>query len=161
MKYLELFMKVKNYSQSDIARMAGVSKQAVSKWFASKKFNAQPRLNFLLKICEQTGLSLNELITPIPELSEKNGRKRLEALLLWDKLFESLEDFFIALCRHNPQALARLVQTMGMFNSVKILGRHGRRVIFLEFEKYKKYLHPRRRQECELLCDLQKNLGLI
>jgi hypothetical protein len=71
----------------------------------------------------------------------------LTALFLWDGLYSDLVDFAIALNRHETEAIARLVQVHGLFAAERIIGR----VAWQRFPEYKRFIHPARRRELEIL----------
>ena len=147
--------RIRGLSQSDLARMAGVSRQAVSLWFKSAKDGqADLRAKNLLALSRALGLYVDEITTPLPCSSAKE-RAPLQTSLLWDRLYPNIEDFALALSQKKPKALARLVQIYGLFCSAKMVGR----IIWTAFEKYKNHIHPVRRMELEKLWHLRQSLA--
>ncbi|OFZ78673.1 MAG: hypothetical protein A2583_07155 [Bdellovibrionales bacterium RIFOXYD1_FULL_53_11] len=154
---LQLIARLSGLSMSDVAKKAGISRQAVSLWGKHKAPSIRSRN--LIMLCKNLGVGPDDLLAPLPLLGEdqKLQKRDLEAMLLWDLLYKNLEDFVVALVKGNHSAIARLVQTQGLFKSASMLGRG----VWKKFEKYKKYIHPVRRKELEILWQTQKNLGLI
>lgn len=157
---LKIIAKIRQLSQSDLAKMAGVSRQAVSLWF--KNSSAQnPRINLqarhLENLCHLLKVKMDDLVEPLPCLNNMEYTKTLETTLLWDNLYPGIDDFIISLLRGEPRAIARLVQVWGLFQASNMLGN----VVWKNFSRYKKHILPVRRKECEQLWNLQKNLNLI
>ncbi|MCC6954411.1 MAG: helix-turn-helix domain-containing protein [Deltaproteobacteria bacterium] len=155
---IKLLLALRGLTQSDLARLAGVSRQAVSLWFKSDQSNGQ--INCSLSVLKNLSAGLS---VPISMLLEQDDivspreRKQLEAEYLWDRLYPSLEEFAIAIVRSEPSALARLVQIVGLFDAAKIAGKN----VWKRFPRFKSRIHPKRAEQCEIVWSLQKNLGLI
>lgn len=149
-------MSARRLSQSDLARLAKVTRQTVSRWFAVGRHANRGEINVesktLRRISEALKISANDLIssTEIPE------KEKFETALLWDRAFGSLEEFAVALGRQELKAVARLVQVYGMFAAEKIVGQ----MVWRDFDRYARYIHPARRVECEKLCRLKQGLAL-
>lgn len=163
---LKLFLKLNQFSQSELARLAQVSRQAVSKWFLN---SSQLGLEPLWNISKNTGVPIDALAKLFMHKSVlfetlEAKKKELMTDLLWDKLYPSLDAFFIALANNEMRAIARLVQVYGLFESAQIV-RKSRKTkqnpIWAKFHEYKKYIHPVRRKELDKLWTIQKNLRLI
>ena len=156
---LKSLLEFRGLSQSDLARMAGVSRQAVSFWFQKGRKSQPINLHSvnLQKLCDELNIRMESLLKPSPCVSDPKKRKDLETSFLWDRLFPGLEGFVVALVRGDHRALARLVQVYGLFQARAVVGSS----IWKEFHRYKKHLHPVRREECERIWNLQENLGLI
>ncbi len=60
-KYLRLLRKSNNYTQDDLAKELGISRQAVSKWETG---TAIPDLEVLLKISKLYGITINDILEP-------------------------------------------------------------------------------------------------
>jgi transcriptional regulator with XRE-family HTH domain len=147
-------MQVRDLSQSDLARYAGVTRQAASLWFRSSgPINVQSR--HLEKLSAALGVSMDELARPLPVLDDESIAGLLSTALLWDKLFPSLRDFAIAAARGEERALARLAQVYGLYAAERMAGRR----IWNDFPRYKRHIHPVRRRELERLWDYESNLG--
>lgn len=152
---LMVVAKIQGLSQSDLARLAGVSRQAVSLWLKSAhdgRINLDS--NHLLALSRGLGLTVEELATPLP-CSQGPVRDALCAELLWDRLYPSLEDFAAAVAQGSSKALARLVQAYGLFRAAKTAGR----VAWTRFEDYKVFIQPERRVELEWLWRLRQSLA--
>ena len=157
---LQTILDLKGLTHSDLARLAGVSRQAVSLWFQKAKGTGQA-INLHTKthrrLAESLGMSMDDLSSPFPLYEQEEQIQKLESVLLWDRLYASLHRFVGAVIREQPQALARLVQVYGLFQAAKIAGR----AVWKKFPKYKKHLEPVQRANWERVWILQKNLGLI
>ncbi len=164
-------MKLRGLSQSDIARISGVSRQAVSLWFTNKgkldklqgansdsdnNCSIQVRSQTLLKLAQGLDVPIESLLMPF-SFGDNPTITQLKAEFLWDKLYPSIEEFVIGLIHAEHQALARLVQCLGLFESASLIGKK----VWRSFPHYKKYILPQRRRECENIWTLQKHLGLI
>lgn len=156
-KALEIIVKLRGLSQADIAKKAGVSRQAVSLWFKEKKNTINMQSRHLQKLAQELCLPVDDLLKPLPSLEDREYAGRLKATLLWDRLYPTIEDFAVALVELRPQALARLVEVYGLFASNALVGS----VIWKGFPKYKKFLPPVRRKQCDQIWLLQQNLNLI
>ena len=60
-KYLHFLRKSHNYTQDDLARKLGISRQAVSKWETG---TAIPDLEVLLKISKLYNITINDILEP-------------------------------------------------------------------------------------------------
>lgn len=154
---LRILMSARRLSQSELARLASVTRQTVSRWFAVGKHTGQDEVNIetktLRRISDALGIGADDLMSSA-EIHEKS---KFETALLWDRAYGSLEEFAVALARRELRAVARLVQVYGMYASEKIVGQ----TVWRDFERYAKYMHPARRGECGKLCRLHQNLALI
>jgi transcriptional regulator with XRE-family HTH domain len=149
---LKILMAKRNLSQSDLATALNLSRQAVSLWLRSDDQFVNIKTKQLGRLCEVFNISPNALLTPFPVLEK--SRDTL-ALFLWDGLYSSIEDFYIALSNKEWSAIGRLVQVWGMYRSAKVLGK----IIWLDFNKYSKYIHPSKRRICEKICQQKLNLA--
>ena len=157
---LKTISRLRGLSQSDLARMAGVSRQAVSAWLAKGRMgkgSVPVRSTSVLKLAQGLHINPGDLLEPLFKSQELEEFRGLEAALLWDRLYPSLGEFGVALARNHSRAIARLVQVFGFYHAEKIVGR----VVWTKFSDYKKYIHPVRRAECErlwtLIPDLESN----
>lgn len=148
---LQIIMKVRGLNQSDISKIAGISRQSVSLWFTSKSDFQNIQILHLMKLSNTLHISMDELTKPMPLISDKSRRKALFAEFCWDYLYPDVDAFFVALTRHRYPALARMVQCRGMFESAHLLGN----IIWKSFLKYCHYIHPARRKECHYIWTLQ------
>jgi len=140
---LRTIQKLRGLNQSRLASLAGISRQAVSLWFRS---SSGGRVNMssqhLLSLSRGLRVSVEDLVAEMPCIDPAT-RRRLEAALLWDRLYPALEDLAVAVCRGESRALARLVEVYGLFGSAKIAGR----TVWERFPEYQRHLHPARREE--------------
>jgi transcriptional regulator with XRE-family HTH domain len=121
--------------------MAGVSRQAVHKWFASASTEIDVRSTHLQKLAAGLGVAADVLLRPLPGLTPKE-RQDLSALLLWDWLYSDLDQFLIAVVRREARALARLVEAMGLYRAEQIAGRAA----IEDLPTFARYIHPARRE---------------
>lgn len=160
MTTLKVIAKMRGLSQSDLAKMAGLSRQAVSLWFKKTKNQRQVEINLqtkhLQKLSQSLHIRIDDLMNVLPCLDDLSYMESCQTSLLWDHLYPSVEDFVISLVRHEPRAMGRLVEIFGLFQAEKLIGNS----VWKNFHKYKKHIHPIRRKECEHLWNLQKNLNL-
>ena len=158
---LRALMSVRNLSQADLARAAGVSRQAVSSWLrpgsSSRCRTVQIRSETLLNLCEKLNAPYEFLVKSFPLSDNPAMRRSLTAEFLWDSLYPSLEDFAAGIIRGEFNALARLTQVLGLFESAALAGRS----VWKKFPRFKRYIMPQRRTECEQIWNLQTSLGLI
>ncbi len=149
-KNLELLCRKRGLNQSDLSRLAGVSRQAVSLWFKKKEDFIDVRSRNLDRLCRELRISPNDLLKEMPVL-EPVGAWR--AQFLWDRLYPDSESFALALSKGDLRAIGRLVQVWGLYRSAKVLGK----VVWREFEKYAKYITPPQRRKCECIWALHEN----
>lgn len=141
---LETFLKSRDLSQAELARLIGVSRQAVSLWFRQKEANLHSR--HLLRLSAVLDVPVEDLVKPLP-CFDTETHERLLAELLWDRLYPDLDDFAIALSASEPRAIGRLVEVYGLYAAAKALGDR----VWQEFPSYKRFIHPARRRELERL----------
>lgn len=141
---LEAFLKARGWSQAELARRVGVSRQAVSRWFRGDRANLQGR--HLIRLAEVLGVSVEVLAGALP-CFEPETHRRLRAALLWDRLYPDLDDFAVALNAGDARATARFVEVYGLYAAEAALGT----VAWDAFPDYKRYLPPVRRSELETL----------
>lgn len=137
---LNFVMQVRGLRQSDLARAAGLSRQAVSLWMKQGGPHAiNAKIPHMIRLALNLGIEVQELVTPLPELTQ------YETALLWDGLYPSLPVFLVACLRGEERALARMVQVYGLLITTKLFGRQALR----SFPDYSRYIHPVRRKESE------------
>lgn len=147
--YLQVFKNIlieRNCRQADLARMAGVSRAAVCKWFKSKDGICNIETKTLFNLARGLGIPPELLLKKSEDLSYLSPR------FLWDSLYPSMESFVFALSRGQLPAIARLVQVQGFHAATKIA---GKKVIAL-FPRYKKYIKPVRRTALEVVWPLYR-----
>lgn len=137
-------MLSRGMNQADIARLAGVTRQAVSLWLRLPKGAiVDMKVSHLLNLSRGTGLSLDELTAPWPALGPEE--EALAAELLWDRAYASLLEFALALAREDDKALARLAHAYGLYRGARIAGDAA----WGRFPQYKRHLQPQRREGLE------------
>jgi transcriptional regulator with XRE-family HTH domain len=156
-KTLQSYLKVRGWSQSQLAKACGISRQSVSLWLQSD----DPVINLQMKCAQKIALALNVSIDDLskPLLLNENAvdKKKIETELLWDSLYDDLESFVSGLIRNQHQALARFVQVYGFFKAEKAIGKRA----WQDFHLYKKLIHPAYRKSLEAVWAEQKKLNLI
>jgi len=154
---IQVISKLRNKSQSELARVAGVSRQAVSQWFKSTAHSeVNLRSVHLRRLAEGLHVSADVLLKPLPVLSDNDQTREYEGMLLWDRLYPSLADYSVALLRGELPALARLVQVFGLFRGEKIA---GSQMIWNRFPNYKHLIRSVRRQQMERIWNLHNRLS--
>ncbi|MBN2498953.1 MAG: helix-turn-helix transcriptional regulator [Deltaproteobacteria bacterium] len=137
---LDVLCQLRGLARSDLARAAGVSRQAVSIWFARGRCGrVAVRAEHLIRLCRSLGLRMEDLSSPLPDTEE------LESSLIWDRLWPSVEQLVAEALDGELRALARLVQVYGLMVSARLFGRK----VIDRFQRYKGHIHPIRRAECE------------
>ena len=154
---LKTIMRVRNRSGAEIARLAGVSRQAVSLWLNTEAKECSVRSITLRRLADALGVSSDQLIFCDRNLMTQHSSPSLEARYNWDRLFPDINSFAIAIIQEDPRALARLAQTIGLFRAAKIAGK----VVWRKFHSFKQEILPQRRSECESVWKIQRDLGLI
>ena len=148
---LTTYTRIRGFSQSELARRSGISRQVVSQWFQRAAGVPDSIANVYSKnqeaVARSLGLKASDLSERLPVLSDPTERRRVETSLLWDHLFPDLETYVSALIRRDLSAMARLVQVYGLYAAEKILGR----VIIKRFPVYKSKIHPAARRNLEIL----------
>ena len=122
MHTLRVICKLKHLSQSDIARMAGVSRQATSLWF-KESTTMSIQSTHLQNLSHALHIKIDDLMNPLPLIEDKEYVSSLKASLLWDHLYPDFEDFIIALVQKNSRATARLVEIYGLFQASTLVGK--------------------------------------
>jgi len=149
---LQMLMRAQGVSQSEIARRIGVSRQAVSLWLKQPDQIHVTGKNLVLT-ARALGRPVERLIEPLP-LRDPQTREQLQARLLWDRIFVSLEDLAIAVARKEPRAIARLVEVHGLYAAAKLAGSAA---VWRGFSRYKRVIPPVRRRQLECLVRWKTN----
>ncbi len=136
--------KARGWTQADLSRRVGVSRQAVSQWLRGDDANLQGR--HLIRLGQVLGVPVEDLTRPLP-CFDPETHAQLRATLLWDRLFPDLDDLALALNNGDPRALGRFVEVHGLFAAEATLGSR----VWREFPDYKRHIHPARRSELETL----------
>lgn len=138
---LVAIQKLRSLSQSQLARLAGVSRQAVSLWFKEADAGqVKMSADHLLSLCRGLDVTAEDIAAEFPSFNP-DQRAGLEAALLWDCLYPSLEDLAIAACLGESKALGRLVETYGLYSCAGMLGS----MVWERFPAYRGRIHPARR----------------
>jgi len=147
---LEALLKARGWTQAELARRVGVSRQAVSLWFRRHEANLQGR--HLIRLGRVLGVQVEDLAEPLP-CFEPETRGQLHATLLWDRAYPDLDDFAVALHAGDPRALGRFAEVYGLFAAEATLGSF----VWEGFPDYKRHIHPARRVELEKLWAWHEN----
>lgn len=147
---LKALLKARGWTQAELARRVGVSRQAVSQWLRGDEANLQGR--HLLRLSEALGVSVEDLARPLP-CFDPESHAELRATLLWDGLYPDLDDLALALDAGEPKALGRLVEAYGLYAAETALGPF----VWRDFPTYKRHVHPVRRRELETLWAWHEN----
>ena len=142
--YLQLVkntMQSKRLTKADLARRAGVSRAAVTRWFrnADAAGWVNVETSTLRMLAQGLGIPPHEL------LKERTDLRQFEKRFLWDRLYPDMESFVHALDEHRAPAMARLVQVLGFRDATRVAGSP----ILTQFERYKKHIIPARRRQLE------------
>ena len=99
LQLLEAIMEVRGLTQSDLARAANVSRQAVSAWFAEAnpagEATIDPKLSVVRQLSASLAIDVNTLISKYP--LTRDDQELLRASFIWDGLYPSLISFALAL----------------------------------------------------------------
>ncbi len=153
---LRAICRLRGKRASDLARMAGVTRQAVSLWFkAPLGKDLDLRVSHLKKLAEGLRLPVSALLKPLPVLDDLGATRKLEAALLWDRMYPSLADFMVAIVQGEDVALARLVQVFGLYRAAKVVPRE---LVWKQFPEFKRHIRPVRRQQLEQVWNLRQGL---
>ena len=147
---LRAHLKAKGWSQAELARRVGVSRQAVSQWLSGSG-SAGMRASHLMKVSEALAVPIQDLTRPLPCFDESHDR--LMATLLWDWIYPDLDDLAIAVGRWEPRAVARLVEVYGLYASARIIGQG----VWRRFPSFSQFIHPVRRRQLEALAEWKRN----
>jgi len=147
---LRALLRARGWSQAELARRIGVSRQAVSLWFRGGG-TARVRGDHLIRLSRALAVPVEDLVRPLPGLGEEAEAERVA--LLWDGLYPDLVEFAIAAGRFEPKAVGRLVEVFGLFVAAKILGPG----VWKNFDDFKRFIHPARRQQLETLVQWRRN----
>ena len=90
---LKTVMAKKGYRRSDVARAAGVSRQAVSLWFTQDDDFQNLHVANLLNLSDGLGIDPAELLKPLPGISDPATVRRLYAEFCWDRSYPDIYCF--------------------------------------------------------------------
>ena len=80
-------MAKRGQSQADIARAAGVSRQAVSLWFASERDFQNVHVATLMKLSDSLEIDPAEFLEPLPGMDDPAAVRRLATEFCWDRAY--------------------------------------------------------------------------
>jgi transcriptional regulator with XRE-family HTH domain len=149
---LRTIARRKGRNQSEIARLTGVSRQAVSKWYRHARGDVQIRSTHLKALASGLGVPSDLLLDDLVGL-RPDDREQLKAELLWDRAYPDLDAFLLALIAGERRALGRLVEAFGLFESARLLGRS----VWSRFPDYNRHIHPTRRRGLEHVWQWRRN----
>ena len=152
LRTLRTVARRKRASQSDLARLAGVSRQAVCKWFQHGQGEVQIRSTHLGALADGLGVPAGLLLSDLDGLGPAE-REALAGALLWDRAYPDLDAFLSALLDEQPRALGRLVEAYGMHESAKLVGQ----AVWTHYPEYRRYVHPARRRGLDNLVRWKEN----
>lgn len=136
----------KSLNQATIAELASVSRASVTKWFQEGEgrdwVNVETKT--IIQLAEALKISPEYFLKPLSNLDVYETR------FLWDHLYPDMGTFLKALQERRLVALARLVQVLGLYAAVQVLGQ----VILKKFWDYAKYIKPSHRRSLETLWPL-------
>lgn len=137
---------INNLSASALARKAGVTRAAVSRWWRCADENGWVNVETgtLMRLAAALGVPPSLLLQRPIDLSAYT------ATFLWDALYPSMEEFLRAVAEQRRPALARLVQQLGFADARRVAGN----AVLRKFPRYKQWIQPTRRKELELLWPL-------
>jgi len=137
---MRFIAETRKLRQADLARAAGVSRQAVSRWMNPVGDGAfSIRSRHLHSLAKNLDIDIHQFFEPLPDT------RPYATALLWDRLYPNLPAFLVACVEGEKRALARMVQVYGLLITVKLFGQKA----MGSFSEYKKYIHPVRRKESE------------
>ena len=119
---LKAAMAKKGYGRSDVAKAAGVSRQAVALWFAGKGDFRNVHVANLLNVSAGLGIAPAELLQPLPGLENTAAARRLNAEFCWDRSYPDIYRFLAALAQAQPRAVARLIESRGIYEAAAVVG---------------------------------------
>jgi len=149
---LNTICRVRELNQSDVARLAGVTRQAVSVWLKSGTGIANVQTRHLVALAQALDVPAQDLLEPLPGLGSEQ-RARWRSTFLWDRLYPDLDSFLLALVRNEERALGRLVDRVGLYRAAKIAGA----AVWRKFPVYRRHLAPVRRKGLERVWHLRQS----
>ena len=149
---LKALAEARNLSQADLGRYAGVSRQSVSQWFKAPETDISIGSLHLKDLADAIGVPADDLLRPLPLVDKPKELGRVQAQLLWDRLYPSVPSLAAAAVRGEAAAIARLVQIYGLFVTAGMLGAK----VWRDFPVYKRHLIPARRRALEAIWQLRQ-----
>ena len=151
---LKTVMAKKGCRQSDVARAAGVSRQAVSLWFAQDDDFQNLHVANLMNLSDGLGIDPAELLKPLACISDPATVRQLYAEFCWDRSYPDIYSFLVALAGSEPRAVARFIECRGIYEAAAVLGKGTWRA----YRGIRKHLAPARRREIDTVWKVHHDL---
>ena len=151
---LKAVMARRDHSQADIARAAGVSRQAVSHWFASEGDFRNVHVATLLKLSDSLEIDPAELLKPLAGMDDPAAVRRLTVEFCWDRAYPDIYRFLAALADAEPRATARFVESRGIYAAAAVLGHR----MWDDYAGLRTLLPPVRRAEVDTVWRIHRDL---
>ena len=151
---LKMVMAKKGYRQSDVAKAAGVSRQAVSLWFAQDDDFQNLHVANLVNLSNDLGIDPAELHEPLACISDPAAVRQLYAEFCWDRSYPDIHWFLVALAGSRPRAVARFIECRGIYEAAAVLGKGTWRA----YRGIRKHLAPARRREIDTVWKVHHDL---
>lgn len=148
---LKKIMKERGLRKADVARLAGVSRACVTRWFrlAAKQ---KGWVNVESGTFRRLQRALN--ISPDFLLASPINPASFQTRFLWDRLYPNMEAFVKGVQNQQEPALSRLVEVLGFHEASAIAGE----AVLKKFPQYKRRIKPIRRKELESLWPLYHSM---
>ena len=147
-------MAKRGQSQADIARAAGVSRQAVSLWFASERDFQNVHVATLLRLSDSLEVDPAEFLEPLPGMDDPAAVRRLAAEFCWDRAYAGIYRFLAALAAAEPRATARFIESRGIYAAASVIGQR----IWDDYAGLRPLLPPVRRAEIDTAWRIHRDL---
>jgi transcriptional regulator with XRE-family HTH domain len=148
---LKNIMISRDLTQADVARLAHVSRAAVTKWLKHcvdhEWINVETKT--LFQLAKSLGLKPSLFLEKGPDLLA------FETQFLWDRFYPNMESFVKALRDKDLPAYARLVQVLGFRQAEYVVGKD----LIKKFPDYKKHIKPVRRKQLGIVWPLYNHNG--
>ena len=95
---------------------------AVALWFAGKGDFRNVHVANLLNVSAGLGIAPAELLQPLPGLENTVAERRLNAEFCWDCSYADIYWFLAALAQARPRAVARLIESRGIYEAAAVVG---------------------------------------
>ena len=76
----------------------------------------------LLNLSAGLGIAPAELLQPLPGLEGPDEERRLYAEFCWDRSYPDVYRFLAALAEAQPRAVARLIESRGIYEAAAVVG---------------------------------------
>ena len=88
-KFILQLRKEKNMTQKELAEKLGVTDRAISKW---ENGRGMPELSLMKTLCDELGISVNELLSG-EKIESENYQERFEENMQWNLNSYSIQPF--------------------------------------------------------------------